>query len=236
MAKGKKRALVAITAQILAPEPQLESLQNLPLEHHTDPPPAMDTQSSFAQLSKTFITQFIEEKVRRKPATHLLTVTQREDELLKDYIIRFNEKAIQVDDYSDQIALAVMIFEELFSSRKATWSIDISAKDIKRKEEREPPTVNNKKRRDDESNRGSHPNRRSKSRFHSYTPLNTTAEQVFMEVCDKRIMKRSSRMKADADKRDKRKYCQFHRDHGHTTTECFDLNKEIEYLIRSGHL
>ncbi|XP_058080639.1 uncharacterized protein LOC131228790 [Magnolia sinica] len=64
---------------------------------------------SFTQLSKTFIMQFIGEKDKRKPTTHLLTVTQKEDELLKNYIIRFNEETVQVNNYSDQIALAPMI-------------------------------------------------------------------------------------------------------------------------------
>ncbi|XP_038973590.1 uncharacterized protein LOC120105313 [Phoenix dactylifera] len=33
-----------------------------------------------------------------------------------------------------------------------------------------------------------------------------------------------------------RKYCRFHRDHGHNTEECFQLQDEIEALIRRGVL
>ena len=43
-------------------------------------------------------------------------------------------------------------------------------------------------------------------------------------------------MKTDPAKRDSTKYCEFHRDHGHRTDDCIQLRKEIEYLIRSGHL
>ncbi|KAH9768804.1 Uridine monophosphate kinase [Citrus sinensis] len=32
------------------------------------------------------------------------------------------------------------------------------------------------------------------------------------------------------------KYCEFHEDFGHSTTECFTLREEIEYLILSGYL
>ena len=32
------------------------------------------------------------------------------------------------------------------------------------------------------------------------------------------------------------KYCDFHRDHGHRTDGCIQLKKEIEFLIRRGHL
>ena len=43
-------------------------------------------------------------------------------------------------------------------------------------------------------------------------------------------------MKKDLAKRDSTKYCEFHRDHGHQTDDCIQLRKEIEYLIRRGHL
>ena len=43
-------------------------------------------------------------------------------------------------------------------------------------------------------------------------------------------------MKTDPTKRDITKYCEFHRDLGHRTDECIQLKKEIEFLIRRGHL
>ena len=43
-------------------------------------------------------------------------------------------------------------------------------------------------------------------------------------------------MKTDPAKRDITKYCEFHRDHGHRTDDCIQLKKEIEFLIRRGHL
>ena len=43
-------------------------------------------------------------------------------------------------------------------------------------------------------------------------------------------------MKPDPAKRDDTKYCEFHKGHGHRTYDCIQLKKEIEYLIRRGHL
>ena len=43
-------------------------------------------------------------------------------------------------------------------------------------------------------------------------------------------------MKSDPARRDDTKYCAFHKDHGHRTDDCIQLKKEIEYLIRRGHL
>ena len=43
-------------------------------------------------------------------------------------------------------------------------------------------------------------------------------------------------MKGDPNKRNKNKYCRFHRDHKHDTDEWFDLKQQIENLIRQGKL
>ncbi|XP_058096167.1 uncharacterized protein LOC131241366 [Magnolia sinica] len=65
--------------------------------------------SSFVELSKAFLTQFIVRKQRRKPSAHLLTIKQKDGDALKDYILRFNGEAMQVNDYSDKMALATII-------------------------------------------------------------------------------------------------------------------------------
>ena len=43
-------------------------------------------------------------------------------------------------------------------------------------------------------------------------------------------------MKEDPNKRNKNKYCRFHRDHGHDTDDCYDVKQQIENLIRQGKL
>ena len=43
-------------------------------------------------------------------------------------------------------------------------------------------------------------------------------------------------MRTDLAKRDITKYCDFHRDHRHWKDDCIQLKKEIEFLIRRGHL
>ena len=73
-----------------------------------------------------------------------------------------------------------------------------------------------KKERD---NRKTGPSGRSQN----YTPLNAPLDQVLMQIKDDPSLKWPEKMKGDPNKRNKNKYCRFHRDHGHDTDECYDL-------------
>ena len=69
-----------------------------------------------------------------------------------------------------------------------------------------------------------------------YTPLNMPLKQVLMQIKDDPSLKWPEKMKGDPNKRNRNKYCRFHRDYGHDTDECFDLKQQIENLIRQGKL
>ena len=69
-----------------------------------------------------------------------------------------------------------------------------------------------------------------------FTPLTTSVSQVLREVQHENFLRWPSQMKSDPAKRDNNKHCELHRGHGHQTDDCIQLKKEIEYLIRRGHL
>ncbi|XP_050249411.1 uncharacterized protein LOC126696755 [Quercus robur] len=76
----------------------------------------------------------------------------------------------------------------------------------------------------------------SSARNQQYTSLNVPLEQVLMQIKDDPSLKWPEKMRGDPNKRNRNKYCRFHRDHGHDTDECFDLKQQIENLIRQGKL
>ena len=67
-------------------------------------------------------------------------------------------------------------------------------------------------------------------------PLNVPLEQVFMQIKDDPSLKWPEKMKGGSNKRNRNKYCHFHRDQGHDIDEYFDLKQQIENLIRQGKL
>ena len=72
----------------------------------------------------------------------------------------------------------------------------------------------------------------SSAQSQQYTPLNMPLEQVLMQIKEDPFLKWPEKMNGDLNKRNKNKYCRFHRDHGHDTDKCSDLKQQIENLIR----
>ena len=57
-----------------------------------------------------------------------------------------------------------------------------------------------------------------------------------MQIKDEGALTFLGKLKGDPNKRPRGKYCRFHRDHDHDTTDCYDLKQQIEALIRQEKL
>ncbi|XP_058075823.1 uncharacterized protein LOC131224321 [Magnolia sinica] len=221
--------------------------------------------SSFVELSRLFLTQFISGKRSRNPNTHLFAIKQEPKESLKDYISRFNEEALLIEDYDNKMTLTAM-FNSLkegkftFSIGKnspktlaelvaraqkytnaeefstARKNVQVTEPNNKGKRPRNEETQPSGKGLDDRAPRDRHSSRKPKGKFFSYTPLKTSTEQILLDIKGYKLLNWSVCMRADLDHRDKCKYCRFHRDYGHNTADCVDVKDEIETLIRKGHL
>ena len=76
-----------------------------------------NTVSSFEELSKLFVNNFIGGQRHKRSSSSLLTIEQGENESLRSFITRFNREALTVDEVDDKLLLAVfhnVVNSELF--------------------------------------------------------------------------------------------------------------------------
>ncbi len=78
--------------------------------------------------------------------------------------------------------------------------------------------------------------RAPEGRYENYTPLTAPRAEILMEIEGQDCIRLPPPKRDSGAWRDPRKYCRFHRDHGHDTEDCYQLRNEIEALIRRGVL
>ena len=210
-----------------------------------------NTVSSFEELSKLFVNNFIGGQRHKRSSSNLLTIEQGENESLHSFISRFNREVLTVDEVDDKLLLAAFhngVNSDLFIHKlyeKEPQSMAelvhlaqnfmntedaIIAKKRKRAERTEANPARyteqgphpKKGRTEDKKDRD---NRKTSppARNQNYTPLNAPLDQVLMQIKDDPSLKWPKKMKGDPNKCNKNKYCHFHKDHGHDTDESYDL-------------
>ena len=120
--------------------------------------------------------------------------------------------------------------EDAIIAKKRKRSERIEENPSRQSEQGFRPKKGRTEERKDRDNKKSTPLARNQQ----YTLLNVSLEQVLMQIKDDPSLKWPEKMKGDPNKRNRNKYCRFHRDHGHDTDECFNLKQQVENLIRQG--
>ena len=62
------------------------------------------------------------------------------------------------------------------------------------------------------------------------------ANKILVQIKDEHYLKWPKPLHSSPNVCDKKKYCRFHKDHGHYKEDCRDLNEQIEELIQKGKL
>ena len=106
------------------------------------------------------------------------------------------------------------------------------------KKEESSNSLNKKKDRKDHSSetKSSTGNLEALKKKLNFTPLVMPANKILMQIKDELNLKWPKPLSSSSRKRDLKKYCRFHKDHGHYTDECRDLKEQIEELILRGKL
>ena len=70
-----------------------------------------NTITSFQELSKLFINNFVGGQRQKRSSSSVLNIEQEENESLRTFISRFNREALLVDEMDDKILLAAFSME-----------------------------------------------------------------------------------------------------------------------------
>ncbi|MQL77781.1 hypothetical protein Taro_010196, partial [Colocasia esculenta] len=214
--------------------------------------------TSFHQLKKSFWDNFLGGRSQPRTAASLLAVRQKKGEALWDFVKRFRTEALRISHLDVPLATSALIqgtrdgflqrtlgvqqpttLAELLSiaQRHAACEESLAASTAEQGEQsdKKRPSDNGSDRDRKKGRRNGDSPRRLRP-FTNYTPLTVAPEQILAEIRNEAFLRWPQRMRSDPRKRDQNKYCRFHRDHGHDTSECRQLKDEIEDLIKRGYL
>ena len=70
----------------------------------------------------------------------------------------------------------------------------------------------------------------------AFTPLTWPIQEVMVAAEAQYLLKKSDKLKSLSKKRNRDKYCRYHKDHGYDTEDCFRMKIVIKKLIEAHHL
>nr|XP_027122043.1 uncharacterized protein LOC113738985 [Coffea arabica] len=220
---------------------------------------------SFPELARQFAAQFASSKVYARNATHLMSIRQRPDESLKNFMTRLNAESLQVRDRDEKVVIAAFTnglrVEEFFYDLAKKPPVDLeellrraheaaNAEEAGRLKKESDRELGDRKDRTNPSEGKDVPSKKnvfdrlSKEKApappplpeKTYTPLIRPRAQILAVMEAEGLGDRPPKMGTPRNKRNQDRYCAFHRDVGHDTEGCWALRNEIEDLIQRGFL
>lgn len=187
----------------------------------------------------------------------MMSIRQRMDADLEEYIKRFNEESLKVFDQQGTVAFTALMsgiypssrFKlKLAESEASTFSEAtnltekfIQASDICKTHEEQAFN----KRKADYSARTDTPRdvpqteRDKKPRLYdnAYNPrYNLNRREIYLDIKEKYTLTKPTPIRIFVNRRDKKFWCQYHHNCGHTTRDCRELKRALDKLSDEGKL
>ncbi|XP_021732953.1 uncharacterized protein LOC110699733 [Chenopodium quinoa] len=187
---------------------------------------------SYQNLERVFVSRFKHAASKKKTSVNLMAVTQGKTETLQNYIRRFNQEYLKIQNLPDETALTAFLVGLSSSDFKfkliesgvstLTEAMERAHKNIQAPEvcgtsrENNPPK---KKRKHENEPSRSQPSKRSNLiTNHGNDPrYNRNRRQIYLDIKEKNMLPRPPVVRTPEEKRDKRHWCEFNRECGHTT-------------------
>ncbi|KAK3001315.1 hypothetical protein RJ639_022280 [Escallonia herrerae] len=195
--------------------------------------PYLKSIHSFAELSDLFQKHFVSSRTRRKNSASLLNVIQERNKSLSRYLGRFNTATLEIDSLDESVKYTAFM-RRLRPTSKFALAVNKS-----------PPgtmsTLLDKANKyiQAEEYLETHKGHREDNGQEQEKKLKKIVQEmdgILREIKDKEILEKPDKMRSAPSKRDRNLWCRYHNDHGHTTDNCELLKREIEALIKRGHL
>ncbi|KAH6792809.1 hypothetical protein C2S52_003286 [Perilla frutescens var. hirtella] len=224
------------------PDDHIAHLSGAALQRFTNLPNA--SIGSFAQLTDLFVEQFASSRKIEKHSDDLYAIFQYPNETLRNYVARFNREKVEIPGCNADTAISAFrkglkrdsdLYKELTKYPCKTMD-DILAKawaQIKNDRRRTDPYPRNDRYRPRGREDISDPYDR---RLPEYNLCITPSEAVNALKELGSTVKWPPKMRSPDHERDRTKYCEFHKDHGHRTDDCIALRREVIDLLKRGHL
>ncbi|XP_011100876.1 uncharacterized protein LOC105178990 [Sesamum indicum] len=213
---------------------------------------------SHEQLDRKFVFHFASKRKQRQSVTHLFTIRQKENETLKNFMVRLNNETLEVQDLRIDMMINILIHglkKGVFASALARdppadieQLMAMAQKYIDEEEMNAMKDVEwryNADRGRDRERRGREKEPRVRverareppyqPKYSQYTPLNMTRAKALMMVEKDDVLQWPKHTRLTPAKKHSNKYCHFQWEKGHDTEECYQLRDEIERLVRQGY-
>ncbi|XP_025677993.1 uncharacterized protein [Arachis hypogaea] len=211
--------------------------------------------SSFEELARSFIDYFAASRIYVHGSDYLGTIRQGQHESLKEYMTKFAEATMEIQDLDPAVHLHALKaglrpgkFRETIAVTKPKTLEEFrerAAGQMEIEELREAERTERKQPRKDKDKTIRSPNNKElrkpfklTPKFDNYTRFNTKREKIIKEILNAKIIKPPARAGSYQDQRfvDRSKHCAFHQKYRHTTDECVIAKDLLERLAQKGLL